>query len=167
VSVPRFARHARGGAVVLFIATLMACASKEKLVTTPDHANFAARYAAAWSGRDPVAFGAFYETDGALVVNGAASTGRDAIVETARSYMAAFPDMVVRLDSLREEAGATVFHWTWTGTNTGPGGTGRAVHLNGFERWTFGTHGLLLKSDGHFDDAEYQRQLKGEITTPR
>ena len=132
-----------------------------------DHTSFATRYAAAWSGQDPVAFGAFYEATGSLVVNGSASVGRAAIVETARSYMAAFPDMKVRLDSVREESGATVFHWTWTGTNTGPGGTGNAVHLNGYERWTFGAEGLIMKSDGHFDNDEYQRQLKGESPASR
>ena len=132
-----------------------------------DRTSFATRYAAAWSGKDPVKFGEFYEETGSLIVNGSASVGRTAIVETARSYMAAFPDMVVRLDSLREEPGATVFHWTWTGTNTGPGGTGKAVHLTGYERWTLGTTGLITKSDGHFDNDEYQRQLKGESPATR
>lgn len=83
-------------------------------------------------------------------------------METVRAYMAAFPNMVVRLDSLREEAEATVFHWTWTGTNTGPGGTGDAVHRNGYEQWTFGSNGLIVKSDGHFDNDEHLRQLKGD-----
>lgn len=81
--------------------------------------------------------------------------------------MAAFPDMRVQLDSLREENGETVFHWTWTGTNAGPGGTGKAVHLNGYERWSIGANGLIMKSDGHFDNDEYQRQLKGESTVSR
>jgi hypothetical protein len=130
-------------------------------VPPQDRTSFATRYAAAWSGRDPVKFGEFYDENGSLIVNGSASVGRAAIVETARSYMAAFPDMVVRLDSLREEPGVTVFHWTWTGTNTGPGGTGKAVHLTGYERWTLGANGLIAKSDGHFDNDEYQRQLKG------
>ena len=132
-----------------------------------DRTSFATRYAAAWSGKDPVKFGEFYDENGSLIVNGSASVGRAAIVETARSYMAAFPDMVVRLDSLREEPGATVFHWTWTGTNTGPGGTGKAVHLTGYERWTFGANGLIVKSDGHFDNDEYQRQLKGGLPATR
>jgi hypothetical protein len=81
--------------------------------------------------------------------------------------MAAFPDMVVKLDSLGEEAGQTIFHWTWTGTNTGPGGTGRAVYLRGYERWTIGADGLIAKSEGHFDNEEYQRQLKGSPSTNR
>lgn len=151
----------------LLLATLTSCSPGAKPVPPEDRTSFATRYAAAWSGKDPVAFGAFYDEAGSLVVNGSASVGRPAIVETARSYMAAFPDMVVRLDSLREESGATVFHWTWTGTNTGPGGTGAAVNLTGHERWTFSANGLILKSDGHFDNDEYQRQLKGDAAVVR
>lgn len=148
-------------------ALLVACSPGQKPVPSDDGTGFATRYAAAWSGKDPARFGEFYEENGSLVVNGSASVGRTAIVETARSYMAAFPDMVVRLDSLREEQGAMVFHWTWTGTNTGPGGTGRAVHLSGLERWTFGPNGLILASDGHFDSEAYQRQLRGEPAITR
>lgn len=151
----------------VLLATLNACTPKEKTVPPEDRTSFATRYAAAWSGKDPVKFGEFYEETGSLIVNGSASVGRTAIVATARAYMAAFPDMVVRLDSLREEPGAIVFHWTWTGTNTGPGGTGKAVHLTGYERWTLSTNGLITKSDGHFDNDEYQRQLKGESPPAR
>lgn len=157
----------RGCVAAVVVATLSACSKEEKPLATEDRTSFAARYAAAWSGKDPVAFGAFYDEAGSLIVNGSASAGRAAIVETARSYMAAFPDMVVRMDSLREESGATVFHWTWTGTNTGPGGTGKSVNLTGYERWTFGADGLIMKSEGHFDNNEYQRQLKGESPASR
>lgn len=156
-----------GCVAAVLLASLTACSPEEKPVPPQDRTSFATRYAAAWSGGDPEAFGAFYDEAGSLVVNGSASVGRPAIVETARSYMAAFPDMVVRLDSLREESGATVFHWTWTGTNTGPGGTGKAVNLAGYERWTFSADGLILTSDGHFDNAEYQRQLRGDSAVMR
>ncbi|HUQ19987.1 MAG TPA: DUF922 domain-containing protein [Gemmatimonadaceae bacterium] len=124
---------------------------------------FATRYAGAWSGQDPVKFGAFYDESGSLIVNGSASVGRPAIIATARSYMAAFPDMIVKPDSLRQENDETIFYWTWTGTNTGPGGTGNPVKLSGYERWTIGSNGLITKSDGHFDNDEYQRQLKGSL----
>lgn len=130
-------------------------------MTRVDLTDFATRYAAAWSSQNPVEFAAFYDENGSLIVNGDSSIGRAAITETARSYMAAFPDMVVKLDSLRQENDQTLFYWTWTGTNTGPGGTGKAVHLSGHERWTMGANGLIAKSDGHFDNDEYQRQLKG------
>ena len=149
------------------VLALVGCSPTEKAVPIEDRTSLATRYAAAWSGKDPLKFGAFYNEQGSLVVNGSASIGRAAIIETARSYMEAFPDMAVRFDSLREEPDATVFHWTWTGTNTGPGGTGRAVHLTGYERWTFDGDGLIVKSDGHFDNDEYQRQLKGDSTLAR
>lgn len=116
---------------------------------------------------DPVEVGECYGDKGSLIVNGSASVGRGAIVETARPYVAGFPELVVRLDSLREESGATEFHWTWTGTSTGPRGTDNAVYLTGYERWTLGIDGLIAKSDGHCDDDEYQRQLKGESPATR
>ena len=143
------------------------CTSKGAAMHNDDLSGFATRYAAAWSGKDPVVFGAMYEEDGSLIVNGAPSVGRAAIIETARSYMAAFPDMAVRMDSLRQDHDQTVFHWTWTGTNTGPGGTGHAVNLHGYEQWTIGANGLIKKSDGHFDDAEYKRQLNGGTSSSR
>lgn len=121
---------------------------------------FANRYAAAWSGRDPVAFGAFYAVNGSLRVNdGEPAVGRDAVVETARSFMEAFPDMRVRLVELRMDGESVEFHWHWTGTNTGPGGTGKAVDLRGFERWKLNAEGLIVESAGYYDDAQYQRQL--------
>jgi hypothetical protein len=73
--------------------------------------------------------------------------------------MTAFPDMVVALDRMDEHDGHPVFRWIWTGTNTGPGGTGRFVRMTGYEEWTFDADGLIAKSDGHYDEAEYRRQL--------
>ncbi len=94
------------------VVCLTACTPKANQRSNGDLTNFATRYAAAWSGKDPVKFAAFYEEKGSLTVNGAASVGRAAITATARAYMAAFPDMVVKLDSLRQEQDQTIFHWT-------------------------------------------------------
>ena len=126
----------------------------------------ASRYAAAWSSQNPDRLAAFYSEGGSLKVNdGAPSVGRAAVRATAQGYMAAFPDMVVRMDSLIQADTRTTFHWTWTGTNTGPGGTGKAVRLTGYEEWTLGSDGLISQSLGHFDEAEYERQLR-EGTPP-
>lgn len=123
-------------------------------------AGFASRYAAAWSGQDPVAFGRFYAEEGSLQINdGEPSVGRGAVTATAAAFMEAFPDMVVRLVEVRRDGEFVEFHWHWTGTNTGPGGTGNAVDLTGYERWTLNDDGLILESFGYMDDAEYQRQL--------
>jgi hypothetical protein len=69
--------------------------------------------------------------------------------------------MVVTMDRLDADGNRGTFHWTLTGTNSGPGGTGNAVRISGYEEWRFGADGLIAESKGHFDEAEYQRQLKG------
>ena len=121
---------------------------------------FATRYAAAWSSQDPEIFASFYAENGLLRINeGEPSVGRDAVTETARSFMSAFPDMVVKLIELRPIDNQVQFHWQWAGTNTGPGGNGNAVDLRGYEQWTLDDDGLILQSLGHYDEAEYQRQL--------
>ena len=150
------------GAITAGLMCVTACSSRSYTMNQSDLTDFATRYAAAWSSQDPERFARFYAEHGVLSVNaGPPSAGREAIRATARSYMTAFPDMVVELDSLTREAGQTIFHWTWTGTNTGPGGTGRSVRLSGHERWTFDANGLIAESRGHFDEAEYQRQVSG------
>ena len=121
---------------------------------------FATRYAAAWSSQDPEMLASFYAENGRLQVNdGEPSVGPDAITQKARSFMSAFPDMVVELDELRRVGDRVQFHWRWTGTNTGPGGTGNAVDLRGYEQWALDDEGLILESLGHYDEAEYQRQV--------
>ena len=52
------------------VVGLTSCTSKGTAMKTGDLTEFATRYAAAWSGKDPVAFGAFYEENGSLIVNG-------------------------------------------------------------------------------------------------
>jgi hypothetical protein len=49
---------------------------------------------------------------------------------------------------------------TLTGTNTGPGGTGNRVWISGFEVRKITEEGLIAESEGHFDAADYQRQLE-------
>ena len=122
---------------------------------------FGRKYTAAWCSQDPASVAAFFAEKGSLKINDAPpSVGRTAITAAAQGFMTAFPDMVVTMDSVSLEGGGAVYRWTLTGTNTGPGGTGKAVRVNGYEEWTFGADGLIAESRGHFDEAEYNRQLK-------
>jgi hypothetical protein len=160
-----FARGRLAAAFAIFLL-IIACQPTDVSLDMTELEEFATRYAAAWSGQDPVAFAAFYAENGSLRINdGEPSIGQDAVTETARSFMAAFPDMVVRLVELRRTDECIEFHWHWTGTNTGPGGTGNAVDLQGYEQWTLDENGLILESLGHLDEAEYQRQLNGGLGT--
>lgn len=122
--------------------------------------DFANRYAAAWSSRNPDALAAFYAEDGMLQVNDAVpAVGRDAVRGTAEAFMTGFPDMKVELVELKGEYPNVEFHWHWTGTYTGPGGNGAYVDLYGYEAWTFDEDGLIARSLGNYDEAEYERQL--------
>jgi uncharacterized protein (TIGR02246 family) len=130
-------------------------------MTTTELTDFATRYAAAWSSQDPARLASFYSENGSLTVNaGVPAVGRQAITETAEGFMTAFPDMVVRMDEVSVEGSHAIFRWIWTGTNTGPGGTGKSVRMKGYEEWTLGTDDLIAVSNGHYDEAEYQRQLQ-------
>lgn len=139
---------------------VQACTTRTEPMNQSKLSDFGARYAAAWSGRNPDALAAFYAVDGSLKVNnGPPSIGRAAIAAKAKEFMDAFPDMVVKMDSVELRGGGATFHWTWTGTNTGPGGTGKAVRISGAEEWRLGDDGLIRESRGHYDEAEYQRQM--------
>ena len=74
--------------------------------------------------------------------------------------MTAFPDLVVSMDDLVEVGGSIQYKWTLEGTNTGPGGTGNRVRISGHEEWRIGPDGLIAESLGHYDAAEYQRQIE-------
>ena len=110
---------------------------------------FAVGYTAAWCSQDPARVAAHFAPDGSLQVNAAPpAVGREAITAVAISFMTAFPDLVVTMDSLDEAN--RVYHWTLTG---GP------VKISGYEQWTLDAAGLILHSLGHFDEADYHRQL--------
>ena len=131
---------------------------------------FAMRYAVAWCSQDPEKVAVFFAENGSLSINnGPPAVGRVAIAKEAEVFMTTFPDMVVTMDDVAHESKLggrsscdAVFHWTLTGTNTGPGGTGKRVRISGYELWKIDKDGLIAESKGHFDSAEYERQLKGE-----
>jgi predicted ester cyclase len=131
------------------------------MTTDPEQLRaFAEGYTAAWCSMDPAAVAAHYEPEGSLTINGGTpAVGRDALTAVAASFYEALPDMQVFFDDLVVDAERIEFHWTFTGTNTGPGGTGNAVRVNGFESWTLGEDGLIVSSIGSYDAGEYARQL--------
>jgi steroid delta-isomerase-like uncharacterized protein len=123
--------------------------------------DFASRYAKAWCSQNPESVAAFFAERGSLSINnGPLAVGRAAIAREAQAFMTAFPDMVVTKDKVMHDEKGTKFHWTLTGTNTGPGGTGKRVRIRGYELWQLDDDGLIENSKGHFDSAEYERQLK-------
>ena len=123
---------------------------------------FATRYAKAWCSQDPEKVATFFAEGGSISINnGPPAVGRAAIAKEAQAFMTTFPDMVVTMDKVAHDEEGTKFHWTLTGTNTGPGGTGNKVRISGYELWKIDNDGLIAESKGHFDATEYERQLRG------
>ena len=125
--------------------------------------DFASRYAKAWCSQNPESVAAFFAKRGSISINnGPPAVGRAAIAKEAQAFMTTFPDMIVTMDEVVRDEEGTKFHWTLTGTNTGPGGTGKRVRISGYELWKIDNDGLIAESKGHFDAADYEKQLKGK-----
>lgn len=118
------------------------------------------RYTEAWNSSDPTSVAAFHEPDSSLKVNdGEPAVGHEAITGVAHGFMAGFPDMELFMEGIEGDGASAVYRWTFVGTNTGPGGTGRPVRFSGYEEWTLSENGLIARSLGHFDADDYQRQV--------
>jgi len=127
---------------------------------SPEVHDLAVRYTAAWCSQNAASVAAFFSPQGSLTINsGTSSVGRAAITAAAQSFMTAFPDLRILMDRIIERGDRTEYHWTLIGTNTGPGGTGNPVRIIGFESWQCCPDGLIMESQGHFDVADYNRQL--------
>lgn len=123
---------------------------------------FGQHYTDAWNSKQPEKMALFYAEDGMLAVNnGKPAVGRKQIAETAKSYIEAFPDIELTMDSLTVGNGTYRYYWTFKGTNTGPGGTGNKVDFSGFEEWTMNDQGLVQNSIGTYDAEDCERQLNG------
>lgn len=145
---------------IIIISLLSGCKIQnsdfEKLV------EFGKNYTEAWNSLDPEKVVSFYAEDGTLTINnGTPSAGRSQLAVTVKSYMEAFPDIHLDMDSLVEDSGTYKYYWTFSGTNTGPGGTGNKVKFSGFEHWTMNDNGLVQSSIGSYDAEDYNMQLNG------
>lgn len=122
----------------------------------------ALRYTEAWCSHVPEAVASFYTEDGRITINdGEPANGRDGVREMAQAFFAVFPDLVVRMDDIRCSGTHAVFRWTLEGHNNAPDGSGNYVKVSGWEYWRYDADGLIVESFGHFDAADYERQLNG------
>lgn len=73
--------------------------------------------------------------------------------------MTAYPDLIVTFDRLEPKADRVLFHWTFIGTHSVPGGTGNRVRISGYEDWRIGPDGLIADSKGYYDARDWDRQV--------
>jgi hypothetical protein len=120
------------------------------------------RYTDAWNSGDASQVAALHAPTSSLKVNDAEpAVGHEAIAAAAQGFLTAFPDLELFMDAIEPTADGAVYRWTFTGTNSGPGGTGARVRVSGYEEWTLDDDGRILRSLGHFDADDYERQLAG------
>ena len=111
-------------------------------------------YTEAWCSRDPARVAAHYVPGGRIAINGGEPA---AIGDVAQSFIAAFPDIEVFMNDLLFAGERVEYHWTFTGTSAD---TGQWVRIPGFEEWTLAPDARIASSQGHYDEAEYERQLR-------
>jgi hypothetical protein len=117
-------------------------------------------YTAAWCSHSASTVATFYSESGSLCINGGTpAVGRKAVADAAQSFMTAYPDLLVKLDRLEPKGNRVLYHWTFIGTNVGPGGTGNQVRISGYEDWKIGQDGLIADSKGHYDAQDWDRQV--------
>ena len=146
----------------LALSAMAACTPKNESTNDSRLVEFATRYTAAWCSRSASSVATFYSQSGSLAINdGAPAVGRQAIEAAAQSFMTAYPDLVVKFDRLEPKGDRVLYHWSFVGTNTGPGGTGKQVRITGYEDWKIGPDGLIADSKGHYDARDWDRQVKG------
>jgi hypothetical protein len=119
-----------------------------------------AAYTEAWCSHDPARVAAHYVPGGMIAINGGDPAG---IHDVAAAFIAAFPDIEVVMDDLVLKDDVVEYRWTFTGTSAE---TGRWVQIPGFEQWTLTADGLIAESQGHYDQAEYDRQLREGVAPP-
>ena len=85
---------------------------------------FARSYTDAWCSHNPAKVADHFVPGGTIAINGGDPTE---VTQVARSFIDAFPDIQVCMDDVVLNDETVEYHWTFTGTNTGPGGTGQAA----------------------------------------
>ena len=146
---------------VLALSAVAACAPKREAMNESRLVEFATRYTAAWCNHSASSVAAFYSESGSLAINdGTPAVGRQGVEVAAQSFMTAYPDLVVKFDRLEPKGDRVLYHWTFIGTNTGPGGTGNQVRISGYEDWKIGPDELIADSKGHYDAQDWDRQVR-------
>jgi predicted ester cyclase len=146
--------------IAILLITIATAGCKSDQADYDKMVEFGQKYTDAWNSKVPEKMASFYAANGTLIVNnGTPAVGRKQLAETAQSYMEAFPDLELTMDSLTKEDENYRYYWTFKGTNSGPNGTGNKVDFSGFEEWTMNDQGLIQKSIGTYDSDDYMRQL--------
>src|SRR5678815_4377973 len=116
ISHPHQTSSMRRLSLALLVSLIIGCRPAAGPMDAARLRDFAAGYTAAWGSQDAARVASFFEENGSLTINrDAPAIGRKAITASAQRFMTAFPDLVVRMDTLEVEGDRIVYRWTLTG----------------------------------------------------
>jgi len=117
-------------------------------------------YTEAWCSRSAEAVASFYSENAISIINAdEPAVGRDAIVEAMNQFIIALPDLVVRMDDLRNGGNQAIYLWTLVGTHRV---TENFVKISGWQNWVLSDDLLIAKADGGYNAEDYERQINDE-----
>jgi uncharacterized protein (TIGR02246 family) len=116
-------------------------------------------YTAAWNSGSADAVADFFAPDGGIVINrGEPWEGRAGVAKMAAGFFADVPDLKLVCDGLRMAGDHVAYLWTFTGTHAG---SGKPLHVVGWEEWDIDAEMRVKSSRGWFDADDYARQSGG------
>ncbi len=116
-------------------------------------------HCALWTYRLPDKVAERYAPTTTFSINrGDAMTSRAEIAEMAAGFMADFPDLVLKCDTVLVADHHMVYAWTFEGHYRG---TGKFAAFSGWEEWDMDDDLLVTKALGWFDAEDYERQTAG------
>ncbi|MEX0350577.1 MAG: DUF1348 family protein [Paracoccaceae bacterium] len=114
----------------------------------------------AWTGRNPQDVANRYAKVTTMGMNGGdPMTSQAEIAKMAAGFMADFPDLVLKLDTVLVADHHMVYAWTFEGHHKE---TGNHVSFSGWEEWDLDGNLRVTRSLGWYDAADYERQVTGE-----
>ena len=116
-------------------------------------------HCAACTEQAPERVASRYAEDAIMIMNGGEPmTNRTQISEMAAGFMADFPDLVLRLDTVLAANNHMVYAWTFEGRHNV---SGNQVRFSGWEEWDLDKNLYVTRSLGWFDGDDYERQVTG------
>lgn len=124
--------------------------------------SFADQIGMTWSRHNASEVAKLYSESVTLEINDEpVLAGRKSVEGAVQSIMTAYPDLVVKFDHLELKGDRVLYHWTFIGTNSGPGGTGNRVRISGYEDWKIGPDWLITDAKRHYNARDWERQVRG------
>jgi hypothetical protein len=124
--------------------------------------SFGIEYEAAWRSLVPGNPFSYQATNCIVTVNdGNSMISTEEILGGIIGFMEAFHDLLIAMRDVIDEDRGTVFYWNLKGTNSGPGGTGNNVDIDGCVVWKLNNENRIVALMGYFDIEEYERQVNG------